>query len=497
MALIAYSLCKDLRRSTDDKVQATLNKKRMNDWSSLANETFYQCSVRSNDTSFALLFIELPYWENESCFEIAMHSHNKDFIRHSACQNVLDNFWNRGINKDVESDEPEDSRCIWVLKLLSYFTIVAPIVSLFYPCYGKEISFLNVPKNKFIYNLISFAVFLTMFAYVLLFDLATNVSTLEYVLLAWVLTFLAEEIRQMASDISTYFKNAWNVLDVGTIFVFIVGFGLRFKQFPESFDVPKVVLAVDFVAFVFRLTHVFSINRVLGPKLLMIRRMVKDLMYFLIILAVFFVSYAIASHSVLYPVSPPTWDTVRQVLRRPYWHLYGELFLDETEGQSTCSENATIWTAKDMPRCPSETGKIVVPIMMGFYMLFVNILLLNLLIAIFSHSFAKIQVQSEKIWKYQRYFVIKEYVSRHVYYPPLNVIWMVITIIQCCVEKRNVFKNSRQFRAYVNVRASQIQTLEAYAVKACDKSRKDNVDEKKQTTHEMYDIHALFLNCMV
>ncbi|XP_052254943.1 transient receptor potential cation channel subfamily M member-like 2 [Dreissena polymorpha] len=272
-----------------------------------------------------------------------------------------------------------------------------------------------------------------MFAYVLLFDLATNVSTLEYVLLAWVLTVLAEEIRQMASDISTYFKNAWNVLDVVTIVVFIVGFGLRFKQFPESFDAPKVVLAVDFVAFVFRLTHVFSIHKVLGPKLLMIRRMVKDLMYFLIILAVFMVSYAIASHSVLYPVSPPTWDTVRQVLRRPYWHLYGELFLDETEGQSTCSDNATIWTAKDMPRCPSETGKIVVPIMMGFYMLFVNILLLNLLIAIFSHSIAKIQVQSENHWVYQRYFLIKEYVSRNVYYPPLNVIWMVITIIRCCV----------------------------------------------------------------
>ncbi|KAH3895799.1 hypothetical protein DPMN_019966 [Dreissena polymorpha] len=124
--------------------------------------------------------------------------------------------------------------------------------------------------------------------------------------------------------------------------------------------------------------------------------------------------------------------------------------------------------------------------MMGLYMLFVNILLLNLLIAIFSHSIAKIQVQSENHWVYQRYFLIKEYVSRNVYYPPLNVIWMVITIIRCCVEKRNVFKdNSRHFREYVNVRASQIKKLQASAVKACDESRKDNVDAKIQATHEM------------
>ncbi|KAH3700488.1 hypothetical protein DPMN_075467 [Dreissena polymorpha] len=167
-----YSVCKDLRRITDDKVQATHYKKRKNDWSSLANETFSQCFERDADTTVSLLLIELPYWKDESF-----------------------------------SETEESTRMLLTLNpktavLISCFTIVAPIVSLFCPCYGKEISFLNVPKNKFIYNLISFAVFLTMFAYVLLFDLATNKKS----------------------------------------------------------------------------------GRVLGPKLLMIRRMFKDLMYFLIIL---------------------------------------------------------------------------------------------------------------------------------------------------------------------------------------------------------------------
>ena len=58
----------------------------------------------------------------------------------------------------------------------------------------------------------------------------------------------------------------------------------------------------------------------------------KDLVYFLVILVVFVLSYAIASHSILFPDSPVTWETFRQIIRKPYWHLYGELFLEDMEG---------------------------------------------------------------------------------------------------------------------------------------------------------------------
>ncbi|KAH3738176.1 hypothetical protein DPMN_044804 [Dreissena polymorpha] len=56
-------------------------------------------------------------------------------------------------------------------------------------------------------------------------------------------------------------------------------------------------------------------------------------MYFILILMVFVVSYAIASHSILYPNSPLTWKTVIHVLRRSYWNIYGELFIEEIEGE--------------------------------------------------------------------------------------------------------------------------------------------------------------------
>ena len=43
--------------------------------------------------------------------------------------------------------------------------------------------------------------------------------------------------------------------------------------------------------------------------------------------------------------------------------------------------------------------------MHGLYMLFANVLLLNLLIAMFSNTFTSIEDDSERYWKYERYFL--------------------------------------------------------------------------------------------
>jgi len=58
-----------------------------------------------------------------------------------------------------------------------------------------------------------------------------------------------------------------------------------------------------------------------------------DLLYFVIILMVFVVSYAVAAYCILYPYSTLDGDLILNVLRTAYWNLYGELFLDELESK--------------------------------------------------------------------------------------------------------------------------------------------------------------------
>jgi len=57
-----------------------------------------------------------------------------------------------------------------------------------------------------------------------------------------------------------------------------------------------------------------------------------DLGYFLVILLVVVVSYAIATQAILYPRSRASLLTVYHTVRKPYWNIFGELNLEETEG---------------------------------------------------------------------------------------------------------------------------------------------------------------------
>lgn len=63
-----------------------------------------------------------------------------------------------------------------------------------------------------------------------------------------------------------------------------------------------------------------------------------DLVFFLIILMVFVLSYSISTYAIMFPNSVLRLSLIRQILRKGYWTLYGELFLDEYEGNTESSE---------------------------------------------------------------------------------------------------------------------------------------------------------------
>ncbi|KAH3703633.1 hypothetical protein DPMN_078672 [Dreissena polymorpha] len=216
--------------------------------------------------------------------------------------------------------------------------------------------------------------------------------------------------------------------------------------------------------------------------------MVQDLLYFLVTMAVFLLAYAIASHSILYPDAPVTWETARQIIRKPYLHLYGELFLDETEDLKDCTNDASLWKNGTSERCPSETGRIVGPIMMAIYLLFSNILMLNLLIAMFSYTFNKIHERSEKIWCFQRYIMVKDYVQRPVLCPPVNVFWHIYQLFRCCLHKRT--KHELSDDPFHSLNGVMQEALSRY-LKRRDHLTKNAVNEEGFRNQALKGIEAL------
>jgi len=46
-------------------------------------------------------------------------------------------------------------------------------------------------------------------------------------------------------------------------------------MFPSSFDAGRALLSVDYMVFTLRLIHIFAIHRQLGPKIIIVGKMVK------------------------------------------------------------------------------------------------------------------------------------------------------------------------------------------------------------------------------
>ena len=52
------------------------------------------------------------------------------------------------------------------------------------------------------------------------------------------------------------------------------------------------------------------------------------MLYFLLIMVVFLLAYGVAQQAILYPNEVASWSMVSRVFFRPYFQVYGELFVD-------------------------------------------------------------------------------------------------------------------------------------------------------------------------
>ena len=76
-----------------------------------------------------------------------------------------------------------------------------------------------------------------------------------------------------------YITNIWNIMDVIALLTFIVGLVLRLIPVDicpnqSCFTAARIIYALDLMAFFFRILHMFSVHKKLGPKLDMIGQMV-------------------------------------------------------------------------------------------------------------------------------------------------------------------------------------------------------------------------------
>ncbi|WAR22947.1 TRPM3-like protein, partial [Mya arenaria] len=156
-----------------------------------------------------------------------------------------------------------------------------------------------------------------------------------------------------------------------------------------------------------------------------------------------------------------------------------------------CADDKALWIDGGQPRCPTELGKIVVPILLGIYMIIANVLLLNLLIAMFSYTFSSVQDKSDIHWCYQRCLLVEEFGNKPFLVPPLNVLYHVTLLLKYLfkmIQCKNHYEwdkhkhDSRQTSRWESmiVNAYQQQTLQQK-----DDSTQSRVNQTNTTLEEV------------
>uniref|UniRef100_A0A673M6V9 Transient receptor potential cation channel subfamily M member 4-like n=1 Tax=Sinocyclocheilus rhinocerous TaxID=307959 RepID=A0A673M6V9_9TELE len=308
--------------------------------------------------------------------------------------------------------------------------------------------FWYAPVTSFIGNVVTYFLFLFLYAYVLLVDFKPpppeGPAVSEYVLYFWVFTIVCEEIREtfivgsktFCQRLMLYVQDVWNKFDVLAISLFIAG--LCCRMFSWSYNTGRDILCMDFMVFTLRLIHIFAIHRQLGPKIIILGKMIKDALFFLLFLGVWLSAYGVANQALLYQYDPSPDRAFRRVLYRPYLHIFGQIPVEEIDTgkywDRDCTDNLTLINEGKEP-CRDTSHNWLVVILLVIFLLVTNILLVNLLIATFSYTFSKVQEHSDTYWKFQRYNLIVEYHSRPTLAPPFIILSHINLLI-----KRNLRK---------------------------------------------------------
>uniref|UniRef100_A0A668S264 Reverse transcriptase domain-containing protein n=1 Tax=Oreochromis aureus TaxID=47969 RepID=A0A668S264_OREAU len=206
---------------------------------------------------------------------------------------------------------------------------------------------------------------------------------------------------------------------------------LGVTHFNTLFYLGKIILCIDFVVFCLRLMAIFTISRTLGPKIIIM----MDMFFFMFLLSIWVVAYGVAKQGILIHNENRLDWIIRGVVYEPYLIIFGQ-FPKNIDSDVNATDPLK-------PKCPvlNENQSPVFPewltiIMLCVYLLFANILLLNLLIAIFNFTFEEVQDNTDKIWKFQRYELIKEYHSRPAAPPPFIILSHIYLFIRSMVLRR-------------------------------------------------------------
>ncbi|XP_070540273.1 transient receptor potential cation channel subfamily M member-like 2 [Ptychodera flava] len=377
------------------------------------------------DAAMQLVTRRHPSYGNLDHLELGALASCKKFVAHHTCQMVLDRRWDGDISD------------AWCSKLIAP-VLFPPLIfcrvkfKTEHTCFGKLAAFYDTPMTKFVFNWITWLAFVILFSHVSIYLRRLPFTIADYILHGWLAVLLIDGFWQMLvppddrrsikRTILNYRKSVWNWFDMTALTCAAVAFGLRFYDNATAFEMVKVLYACSCCLFWLRVLRSYIFHQYLGPFIIMIRGMLKEMYWFLWVLVVFIVGFGVAINIILSVERSPNVDILRDIFYFPYFQLYGELFLDAMN------------TTNDK-QIPDTVSSVAFSMFLAVYLIIGNLLLLNILIAIFSGVYQRIEANSRREWRHKRYFLVREYQEKPSLPAPFSICIYIYRIIKYCFSK--------------------------------------------------------------
>ena len=260
------------------------------------------------------------------------------------------------------------------------------------------------------------------------------------------------------------------------------------KTYPGDTNSGRVILVLSFAFWLIGFLAPLSKNRTLGTYVILISRMLPDLRTFVIFFVLFSLCFGVMRQALLNPNNEninaqiehvylklenqygienqaknasnkayqeivrrgATWDeetntwrfsffrVIERVMHEPFFMLYGEVYaftIDPCFGSDAHLHQCT-------------TGASLAPILMALFLLMANVLLLNILIAVFNTTYARVISNAISMWKYQQYDILMAYEESSPIPPPFLLASQIYRFFRSCFRKDKISNVDRGLKIF-------------------------------------------------
>uniref|UniRef100_A0A8B9TSG5 Transient receptor potential cation channel subfamily M member 7 n=1 Tax=Anas platyrhynchos TaxID=8839 RepID=A0A8B9TSG5_ANAPL len=417
-----------------------------NEFGQLAVELLEQSFRQDETMAMKLLTYELKNWSNSTCLKLAVSSRLRPFVAHTCTQMLLSDMWMGRLNmrknswykvilsillppaillleyktkaemSHIPQSQDEVFKEVRILDSTSEkHDMETPTKPKRLPITQKFYAFYHAPIVKFWFNTLAYLGFLMLYTFVVLVKMEELPSVQEWIVIAYIFTSAIEKIREIFMSeagkinqkIKVWFSDYFNISDTVAIVTFFIGENYVFVA-------GRITYCLNIIFWYVRLLDFLAVNQQAGPYVMMIGKMVANMFYIVVIMALVLLSFGVPRKAILYPNEAPSWTLARDIVFHPYWMIFGEVYAYEID---VCANNSESQVAH---LC--GPGTWLTPFLQAVYLFVQYIIMVNLLIAFFNNVYLQVKAISNIVWKYQRYHFIMAYHEKPVLPPPLIIL---------------------------------------------------------------------------